>query len=480
MLDAALAAGFCSEEEAAADAFTPGLRREEESVADVEIKSLRANSLASADPGLRQEETAADAFTPGLRHEEESGADVERQRLRAQSPASADPGVRQEETAANVHVKRLRRHPHDMKEVGKRVKRGMAKDWKPQRTIKEIDTEFQSRVIDEGFVKTELFFPPRLNLRARGYYVPELNAVSVAELKRRVLAEVEKKLEEHTVLLVPQTTLYPAWKKENNKERLAWVQTGMGPNYRGGLVSLTACRHEKRYSKSVRRAVGATAGDGSKLWLAVLAGKSTLHNGLRADHNVPGESCSALLKAKPFHLISLHRIRKGVETMQEYWDALECHEKRAKNCVENRLGDCFVPNPRQTRTKNPKSLAFYATPHPAYRHRVAEQFHNSYEGRTQTDVCFNIKKDYSENAIADVKLLGYGSSCRRPGVSFQFAMLTSCPGYFDRKYVNGMIPHGGTQTLKQFLAALSDKVPDVEALVRRVARVTSTGSTLTA
>ena len=79
------------------------------SVADVEIKSLRANSLASEDPGLRQEETAADAFTPGLRHEEESGADVERQRLRAQSPASADPGVRQEETAANVHVKRLKK-----------------------------------------------------------------------------------------------------------------------------------------------------------------------------------------------------------------------------------------------------------------------------------------------------------------------------------------------------------------------------------
>ena len=62
--------------EVAADAFTPGLRREEESVADVEIKSLRANSLASTDPGLRQEETAADAFTPGLRHEEESGAMV--------------------------------------------------------------------------------------------------------------------------------------------------------------------------------------------------------------------------------------------------------------------------------------------------------------------------------------------------------------------------------------------------------------------
>ena len=74
MLDAALAPGFCSEEEAAADAPTPGLRREEESVAHVVIKSLRANSLASADPGLRQEETAADAFTPGLRHEEKSGA----------------------------------------------------------------------------------------------------------------------------------------------------------------------------------------------------------------------------------------------------------------------------------------------------------------------------------------------------------------------------------------------------------------------
>ena len=62
--------------EAASDAFTPGLRREEESVADVEIKSLRANSLASTDPGRRQEETAADAFTPGLRQEEKSGAMV--------------------------------------------------------------------------------------------------------------------------------------------------------------------------------------------------------------------------------------------------------------------------------------------------------------------------------------------------------------------------------------------------------------------
>ena len=71
--------------------------------------ALRADSLASKDPGLRQEETAADAFTPGLRHEEGSGADVERQRLRAQSPVSADPGVRQQETAANVQCfKRLR------------------------------------------------------------------------------------------------------------------------------------------------------------------------------------------------------------------------------------------------------------------------------------------------------------------------------------------------------------------------------------
>ena len=46
--------------EAALDAFTPGLRQEEESVADVEIKSLRANSPASEDPGLRQEETVAE------------------------------------------------------------------------------------------------------------------------------------------------------------------------------------------------------------------------------------------------------------------------------------------------------------------------------------------------------------------------------------------------------------------------------------
>ena len=36
VLDAALASVFCSEEEAAADAFTPGLRHEEESGADVE------------------------------------------------------------------------------------------------------------------------------------------------------------------------------------------------------------------------------------------------------------------------------------------------------------------------------------------------------------------------------------------------------------------------------------------------------------
>ena len=59
MFDAALASGLCSKEEAAADALSPGPRREEESVADVDIQRTPAQSLASADPGLRQEETHA-------------------------------------------------------------------------------------------------------------------------------------------------------------------------------------------------------------------------------------------------------------------------------------------------------------------------------------------------------------------------------------------------------------------------------------
>ena len=111
MLDAVLAPGFCSEEEAAADASTPGLRREVESVAVLVVKPLRMQSPGSADPALRQEEITADAFTAGLRHEEDSVADVEKQRLREDLPAAADPfspciEVFEEETAANVQKSR--------------------------------------------------------------------------------------------------------------------------------------------------------------------------------------------------------------------------------------------------------------------------------------------------------------------------------------------------------------------------------------
>ena len=53
---------------------SPGERPSDKQLTPEEISmldaALRADSLASKDPGLRQEETAADAFTPGLRREE--------------------------------------------------------------------------------------------------------------------------------------------------------------------------------------------------------------------------------------------------------------------------------------------------------------------------------------------------------------------------------------------------------------------------
>ena len=96
-MDAALASVFCSEEDAAAEAPTPGLRCEGGSEEDAVAESLRMQQ----------------PLTPSLRCGKDSVANVERQRLRKDSPAAADPfapciEVLQEETAANVRVRRLR------------------------------------------------------------------------------------------------------------------------------------------------------------------------------------------------------------------------------------------------------------------------------------------------------------------------------------------------------------------------------------
>ena len=51
--------------------------------------------------------------------------------------------------------------------------------------------------------------------------------------------------------------------KRSGQGELRWVQTGMGPNYKGGLMTLTACRHEKRCTSSVKNPARDLQGDGT-------------------------------------------------------------------------------------------------------------------------------------------------------------------------------------------------------------------------
>lgn len=340
--------------------------------------------------------------------------------------------------------------------------------YRPQRPKGERNTETQtewaSACIDEGFAgKTPggekgSLYPAEDKeagkLQARGYFIQDHNIVTVQELKKLVKEEVggiKGPGASHKVLLVPQTTIYPG---QLNNEKLRWVQTGMGPNYQGGVTTLTACRHEKRCSKSVMGPAREMQGDGTKLWLAVVVAKGTLRDGLRADYKVPGKL--AIEGTKLFSLVSLHRIKQGYDSQEELWNSLSDSAKKAKNVVENRIGDVFVPSRSPPKGSTAKEVRFYEEPNYRYRHWFEELYDKRMleRERTQEDV----------SARDGLLLRSYSAAEGRLGTSFIFGAVNTSPGFWDENYEDGMVPHGGVIPLPQFLGSLQKKGPDLEAL----------------
>ena len=101
----------------------------------------------------------------------------------------------------------------------------------------------------------------------------------------------------------------------------------------------------RRFGRSKRRCdTVLIPGGAGKLWIVVLASKTTLRPNFKKDlgvRNLPLEG--------PRHLISLHKVEKVFRTHDESYLNLTADERSEKSVVTHRLGDCFVPNAHPTK-----------------------------------------------------------------------------------------------------------------------------------
>ena len=134
-----------------------------------------------------------------------------------------------------------------------------------------------------------------------------------------------------------------------------FVQTGSGPNFEGGLVTLCTCKHWMRTFKSAEDWVGK--------WVAGFTGV-----GPGRGHN---------------YLFFLMRVAQALESHGQLWfsDAIPAEAKRAKAADENKFGDIYRP---RHETGDPHDPREYVPPCRKHVHCEDNHWHDDidYVGRS--------------------------------------------------------------------------------------------------
>jgi hypothetical protein len=96
-----------------------------------------------------------------------------------------------------------------------------------------------------------------------------------------------------------------------------FIQTGSGPNFQGGLITLCTCKRQMRSRKTVTQWPGE--------WVA----------GFTSVGKVLGDRVN--------HLVYLIKIGQAYASHRDLWNALSPDEREAKNAHTNPVGDVFEP-----------------------------------------------------------------------------------------------------------------------------------------
>lgn len=129
-------------------------------------------------------------------------------------------------------------------------------------------------------------------------------------------------------------------------------QSGSGPNFQGGLITLATCKHQMRAALSVEEWPGA--------WIIGLS-SSRLHEGKQ-------------------WLFFVTQVERAFGSHAEAWRALPSAAREAKSAQRHFHGDLFEP--LKTAQAEPLSPKSYRPPLPGHRHEKPEQWHRDVNHRS--------------------------------------------------------------------------------------------------
>jgi hypothetical protein len=118
-----------------------------------------------------------------------------------------------------------------------------------------------------------------------------------------------------------------------------FVQTGSGPNFQGGLITLATCKHQMRS--------GIALHEWQNAWVAGLTGVEAI-----LGHHVN-------------YLFYLMRVSRAFSSHRDLWNALPEETRTAKAADLHRLGDLYTPSDTAPDPFDPEA---YVEPRPDHAH----------------------------------------------------------------------------------------------------------------
>ena len=136
-----------------------------------------------------------------------------------------------------------------------------------------------------------------------------LNKIDVT--KRELERKLEKYKSDEVYAYIVQSVEYDGSK---------FLQTGTGPNFEGGVITLCTCKHKMRASsRKVKEGWKST-------WIAGFTGQRLFKDGRN-------------------YLFYLMRVGEAFPSQKALWDSLDIYTQKAKNALYNPLGDLYQPKP---------------------------------------------------------------------------------------------------------------------------------------
>lgn len=158
--------------------------------------------------------------------------------------------------------------------------------------------------------------------------------------------------------------------KSVKKESEVYKQSGCGPNFEGGLITLTTCKHFMRTFSGIKEGC----------WIA---GFTSVNPN---DDN---------------YLFYLARIEKTYPTHYELWNCLDKNEQKIKSASNNILGDIFEPLQKKDQNK----YTSYKTPHKNHAHRAKNVWHDDIEYRARNKPAKLLKFDPNASYVYSKPIL---------------------------------------------------------------------------